>query len=394
MKKLIVIIIGAVLVLAAYLFGTINAKTVISIPDAKWTEESDAANAWREYTASLESAGARAFAASTSEREKLESLLYLSQLSAASLEMKLAKGSASEPKFTDWMRDYRKFLGDSPDAIYHTAQLSPEFSYEITGNRRDAEYLGFVLYGRLINGWNRAASSLSSDKLKFDSGGNFRIVLSQKKPENYDGDWLKLENEIHMVMVRQYFHDREGKAAAQFSIRTLNPQKPQPLTDTVVADGLRDAAGFFNDTLDGAIALSNMFEGGPNDINPPKSYSNDFGGVFYPTTDNEYHGAWFDLAEDEALVIEGAVPDARYWGISLQNRWMQSLDYEHYQVELNDQDITTKDGRYRVVIAHKKPPSGNWIDTTGHQFGFLSIRYQQSKDSEQPSLEFVKFDDL
>jgi len=110
--------------------------------------------------------------------------------------------------------------------------------------------------------------------------------------------------------------------------------------------------------------------------------------------DNEYYGGWFYLEDDEALVIEGAVPDAPYWGVSLQSRWMQSLDYEHYQVELNDHEIATESGRYRVVVSHRQPPSGNWIDTAGKREGLLSIRYQLSQDSEKPSLTLVKFEEL
>jgi len=93
-------------------------------------------------------------------------------------------------------------------------------------------------------------------------------------------------------------------------------------------------------------------------------------------------------------VIEGEVPDAPYWGVSLQSRWMQSLDYKHYQIELNDHQITTENGRYRIVVSHRPPPSGNWIDTAGKREGLLSIRYQLSQGSEKPSLTLVKFKQL
>jgi hypothetical protein len=73
---------------------------------------------------------------------------------------------------------------------------------------------------------------------------------------------------------------------------------------------------------------------------------------------------------------------------------MQSLDYEHYQVELNDKEIASANGRYRIVVSHRRPPSGNWIDTAGKREGLLSIRYQLSQDSEKPSLTLVKFEEL
>ena len=116
--------------------------------------------------------------------------------------------------------------------------------------------------------------------------------------------------------------------------------------------------------------------------------------MFYPTLDNEYYGGWLYLKDDEALVIEGAVPDAPYWSVSLQNHWLQSLDYEHYRVALNDHEITTENGRYRIVVSQRQPPAGNWIDTAGRREGLLSIRYQLSRGSEKPSLTRVPFDQL
>ena len=394
MKNLGLALAFMVLISGAYVLGSMNARKVISIPAAEWAGGSDAAQSWREFSASLEAAGARVFSASDDPVERVEGLRFLAQLAAVSLEMKLAKGSEVNPGFTDWMGDHRKFLGDSPDAVYHTAELSPEYRYEVSGSRGDAEYLGFMLYGRQLNGWNRAAANLSSESMRFDETGGFTIVLSKTPPADPETNWLKLEDDTHMIMVRQYYHNRHGKALASLNIRNLDAPEYQPPGEAEVATGLHNATAFFNQTLDGAIALSDMLSTAPNSIEPPGGYSADFGGVFYPTFDNEYYGGWFHLEDDEALVIEGAVPEAPYWSVSLQNRWMQSLDYEHYQVSLNDQEILTQNGRYRIVVSHRRPASGNWIDTAGKRSGLLAIRYQLSRGSEKPRLELVKFEEL
>ena len=73
---------------------------------------------------------------------------------------------------------------------------------------------------------------------------------------------------------------------------------------------------------------------------------------------------------------------------------MQSLETEHYQVSLNDQQIVSENGRYRVVVSARQPPSGNWLDTAGRREGLLAIRYQLSEYSEEPTLTLVKFDQL
>jgi len=394
MRKFLLVILVGTLISGAYLLGVLNTKNTVTIPPAQWANGSEAAQAWRQFVASLEVAGARVFAASKDPQDRLDGLAYLSQLAAVSLEMKQAKGDKARPRFTNWMADYRKFLGDSPDAIYHTAELSAEFDYEITGNIADAEYLGFMLYGTSINGWNRAAENISNESIRFDESGNFAIIISKEKPQGPEANWLKMEQDVHMVMVRQYYHGRSRKQDATFTIRNLSPYLISLRTDGNVAAGFINASVFFNETINGAIALSDMLSRGPNNIDPPRSYSSDFGGVFYPTFDNEYYGSWFYLEDDEALVVEGPVPDALYWSLSLQNRWMQSLDYNHYPVALNDQQIATENGRYRVIVSHRKPPSGNWLSTAGKTEGLLSIRYQRSKDSEKPVINVVKFDQL
>ena len=83
-----------------------------------------------------------------------------------------------------------------------------------------------------------------------------------------------------------------------------------------------------------------------------------------------------------------------YWSVSLQNRWMQSLDYQNYQVGLNNHQIETEDGRYRIIVSAQQPETGNWIDTAGTREGLLAIRYQLSQDSPPPTLSLLKFSEL
>lgn len=258
MKKIFLATGIGLLIVIAYMFGTLNASRTITIPPAAWTEDSQTADAWRQFVASLEAAGARVFAATADSQERLDGLDYLAQLATVSLEMKLAKGEDANPRFTDWMSDYRKFLGDSPDAIYHTAEVSLAFEYEISGNIGDAEYLGFMLYGTGINGWNRAAANISNDCMEFDESGNFTIILSKNKPADADANWVQLDDDIHMVMVRQYYHGRASKNRANFTIRNLAPPAFRPATESELAGKLTNATTFFNDTLDGAIAVHGL----------------------------------------------------------------------------------------------------------------------------------------
>ena len=116
--------------------------------------------------------------------------------------------------------------------------------------------------------------------------------------------------------------------------------------------------------------------------------------MFYPTPDNEYLGGWYRLKEGEALIVEGAVPNAAYWSVSLQNRWLQSLDYETHQTALSHRQIQISEGRYTVIISSQRPLSGNWLDTAGSDEGLLAIRYQRVIESEPPTVRLVKLADF
>jgi hypothetical protein len=384
-----------VLLVGAYFLGTVSAKRVVSAPPAEWAEGSASATAWRELAISLEAAGEHVFSSTPDPGERREGLAFLADLLSAALEMKVAKGDVRQPRFTDWMSDHRKFLGDTPDAVYHTAELSAEHGYEIRGTRNDAEYLGFMLYGRGLNGWNRAAGNVSSETMRFDDEGRFRLLLSRERPElDERADWIALEDDVHMVMVRQYFHDRATKREARFTIRNLEPVAPTPKEDAQLAASLREATAFFTGTLHGTVALAQMVAKKPNTEEPPSEYNADFGGIFYPTSDNQYLGTGFALAEGEALIVEGVVPNVDYWSVSLQNSWLQSIESAHHTSSLHNHQIEQRNGRYRVVVSASDPGVENWLDTAGHREGLLAVRYQLAEAFEPPTIRLVKTSEI
>ena len=402
LKRSLLVALIVVGIAGAYLMGWMRSHTTISAPPTAWSENDDIAKAWHELSVSMEAAGAELMATARDEHDKKEGFQALSSLLSASLEMKLTKGDPLRPAFTDWMSDHRKFLGDSPDAIYLTAEISGDHDYEIIGNKADVHYLGIMLYGRLPNGWNRPAGNISSHDINFDEQGNFRLILSRNKPSDSEGDWLKLSRDVHMVMVRQYFHDRPNSQKASFQIRSLNASDSREDNFLKTADGLRAATKFFNEAFRGTLALDRMQSKTLNSIDLPDSVDPDFVGIFYPTDDNAYFGTNFLIQEDEALVLQGAVPNVEYWSVALMNRWMRTFDYETYQVDLNNSRIKVDDGRFKIIVAHQKPSAEigaeggveNWLETGGLKHGLVTFRYQLYEGNETPTATLVKLKDL
>jgi len=405
MKNLLYLCVVVLVAILAFAFGTFKASDTIITPDSTWASGYPAATAWQALIVSQEAAAERIFSATDNPQERAEGLDFLADLLALSLEMKVDKGDPAHPAFTNWMSDYRKVFGDVADAIYHTAEISPDFDYLIEGNIADAGYLGFQLYGKMPNGWNRAAANINQSDMQISEDGSFTLYVSATAIEEGVAG-LKMSNDVHTIMVRQYFLDRDNARPSQFTIRTLNRQDPRPPSAEVHAAKLRDATNVFNNVVDGVFAMRDMAVKAPNSSNPPQGYDPDFAGIYYPTKDNVYFGTWFLLAADEALVLQGQAPEfvsngLNYWSVSLQNRWMQSLDYSNHQTSLNRRDIKIRDdGSYRIVISHSAPERGselatligddNWMETTQHSEGILAIRYQLAESFKRPDIKLLK----
>ena len=91
---------------------------------------------------------------------------------------------------------------------------------------------------------------------------------------------------------------------------------------------------------------------------------------------SQFGFCFYDLAPDEALVIEGDVPDARYWSLQLYGmHFFRGLDLVRPTSLNHTQATVDPDGRLRVVVAHRDPGLANWLDTTGRPVGLVNYRH-------------------
>jgi hypothetical protein len=116
---------------------------------------------------------------------------------------------------------------------------------------------------------------------------------------------------------------------------------------------------------------------------------------------NLYAGGVFELAPDEALIIENRIPlKPNYVGFQLSNLWGESIEYANRTGSLNGHQMAVDpDGVIRLVVAHRDPGVPNWLDTSGHREGFLAPRWAYSETPEQaqwPSVTAtkVRFEDI
>ena len=445
---------AAILIVASvsYTLGNFNARDTISRPDMSWALGSAAAIKISDLSISLEHAAnaIRERNPEASEADLGKAYDYLSGLLAASVEMHIAKGDPLRPAFTNWMSDYRKFLGDSPDAIYSTAPVDGDRAYEVAISTGSADYLGLVVYERNpITGWNRVADSMSIvpdaensvvrvrltsesseeayesktlDTPREESEGNTKgaegitdgIKGAESAPSihSYDGIsdaqmqdkepssqqfTLKLSDRSHLIMVREYFFESEPRQPSKLSIERVGTRANalagvKNQKGTLGKDAIpfetraENAVNFFNQTWQGSLALADALKETTNSFDRPATVSPDFVGIFYPTPDNDYHGGSFSLAPGEALIVDGEVPMAAFWSITLQDHWMQSIESNGQPSSLKGSDITNREGRYRVWISDSPPPEGeDWLNTGDESEGLVAIRYLLSDNATAPT---------
>ena len=431
----------------------IRDRDTISRPDMSWALGSAAAIKISDLSISLEHAAnaTRERNPEASEADLGKAYDYLSGLLAASVEMHIAKGDPLQPEFTNWMSDYRKFLGDSPDAIYSTAPIDADSKYEVAITTGSADYLGFVVYERNpITGWNRVADStsivpdaensvfrirLTSESSEESPGGKtldtpleqstgstgdaegVKVAEGAPSIDSHDGIaeaqmqgtepgfqqlTLTLSDSSHLIMVREYFFESEPRQPSKLSIERVGT-RANALAGVKNQKGIlgkdatpfetraENAVNFFNQTWQGSLALADALKETTNSFDRPATVSPDFVGIFYPTPDNDYHGGSFSLSPGEALVVEGEVPTAAFWSITLQDHWMQSIESNGQPASLKGSEITNREGRYRVWISDTSPPDGeDWLDTGDESEGLVAIRYLLSDNATAPTAKLLK----
>jgi hypothetical protein len=94
---------------------------------------------------------------------------------------------------------------------------------------------------------------------------------------------------------------------------------------------------------------------------------------------------YFQLANDQALVITIDPGNARYFTVPVTNDWTITNNYWDQQTSLNNaQAIANPDGTYTLVISPADPGVANWVSTGGLNQGTISIRFQDL-DTGAPS---------
>lgn len=357
-----------------------------------------AAHAWQRLLGSLQRAGQTIEGplGARNERERAEGYRHLLRILSIADEMLLEKGDTARPRFTRWMSPYRKILGDNPHTHYDAAMIDPSLTYRITGRRGAATYVGICVYGTATGGARRIVANLDDTEMRI-ADGRFEVWLAAERPTDLpDGvDFLQVDADATDVMIRQYFLDPSSEDATLEIAAVPDPGPPPPLDEATLARRLDAVGSYVEDIIEVEASLSALMAmATPQVLRHGDDYVDAGGDAAPPPVDPaivakampspaiQYSGTWFDdLADDEAVVVSGSVPECRYWSIQLLTRWMESGDWLHHPVFLTGADVGGNPGdRFRVVVAHRDPGDDLWIATTGLRSGNVAVRSLGAED--------------
>ncbi len=320
----------------------------------------------------------------TDPLDVVEGYRYVGQLLSAASEL-FFEADPDRPRLASIVSPARKLQGDNPDAIYHYARISGSRSYRIFG-RVDTEcYTSFTIHGRAPDG--ALAGPLLGDvndrQFHIDQDGSYSLTLSATEQP---GNWLRLDPDAYCVVVRSYFQlgtsaQNDMKVSVRIEIETIEDlDPPQPLTDEVFSERMREGIDFLRQTTLGQSLPTTpspapFVSQEPNVLPVPFSFRDS--GLPVPGAADIFYamGRW-RLDPDEALVMTGTLPSCPFANVMLWNRHMQTLEYRSRRSSLNQSQIQLEpDGSYRIVIAHEDPGVPNWLDCEGHHSGTIFWRF-------------------
>jgi hypothetical protein len=339
--------------------------------------------AWDEFCDNLKTAGASLMypGAPRDAFNQAEGVRYLSRLTRGGLEAFVEYCDQSFPVLRQMAHETVKLGADNPDNYYFNAQISGKHEYRLHGKRNSVHYIGFFTqngnYG--TTGGMAPCGALDHAELILEDDGSFEIILSQVQRGK---NWLKIEADTTMLMVRQTFLNRFMETPAEVAIENLDGRTaPDPVTPAMVDEGLKTASMF---VAGASVMFARWAQGFQKHTNRlplfDPAVSNAAGGdagIIY------YHSHW-KLAENESLVIKVLPPDCDSWNFQLNNYWMESLDYRYFTICVNKSSAYYEpDGSVQVVVAHHDPGTHNWINTCGHSEGTMLWRWYRLAEGEE-----------
>ncbi|MBW2424674.1 MAG: hypothetical protein JRG86_10520 [Deltaproteobacteria bacterium] len=258
---------------------------------------------------------------------------------------------------------------DNPDSVYRVIPIDGAERYVIRGRvaeRRLTEN-HFTLWDAAMN----TVDTLSGNDLVLGEDRRFEITVDAD-PANGRPN-----------------HIRSSPAAREFFIRDVlldwARDEPNELSIERLGDVPRMPARSDAEQIEATLALMRAWV--ENSLRWNRQALDESPNSLSFTIDRETDGAlrnqlyvmgYFDLADDEAMILDVHTGGARYFIAPITNLWGTSNEIVHRTSCLNShQSAANPDGTLSYVVSLEDPGVHNWLDPCDMRDGFLTLRWAE-----------------
>ena len=330
--------------------------------------------AWAEFCDALKEVGALVQdpRAPGDPLDRAEGYRFLMRLVRYGFESFLEYNDPLHPQLHRGSHETIKIIHENPDNLYLGARVDGRQRYRVFGRLGTARWMSFNVHaGAFGAGGRGTAEVLDARALVLDAARGFELFLGGERGRALN--WMPLPADAGSLIVRQTFADRSTETPSELHIERLGSGgRPAPLAPERVAQALAGTPALLR-------ALAGMALSWSDDLARTKNRFSEVmpgAAAVFRDPNIHFHAAYFELAPDQALVVEARPPRCDYWMFVLSNHWLETLDYTRHQITLNHRSATLEpDGSVKLVVAGRDPGHPNWLDTAGHAHGTIGVRW-------------------
>jgi hypothetical protein len=364
---------------------------------------------WRAYIEPLLPLGAElaeAFPPSQDPQVRAEMFRFMYSNLGAGF-MQLVYASPKHPDFVpNWSQVFNNGGNLNPDNVYQFTPIDDDGVYKISGYRGSVHIVDFQIGASPLFSYGRANAEKSFgptlanydiDDMTIADDGAFEFVLSAQRPQNYKGDWRQLPANSDYLLVRQLAYDWINEVDARLAVERLDTPAARPRQS---AEEIDAALKFVPEWVERWVKMGiGPKEGvkpwgdvwGTKDKIVLIDFTNDQGG----RATQLYIAGQFELADDEAMVVEMAPGECRFWNMHLGSQMLNTMDFMNRQVSLNGHMAKPDaDGVIRIVISARDPGIPNWLDNMGYKAGYIWGRLDTCDNNDTPEVTKIKVADV
>jgi len=285
--------------------------------------------------------------------------------------------------------------GPCPDYTYRTTDVDPKGTYRISGFRGTNRFVEIGQHSYELLGCEGPTSVApmqhSLDELTLGKNGEFSLVLGPERPAGYEGDWSRLQPSTVRLLLRQCAVDWINEVDARMAIERLDDAPPT--TTAEIDRRLANLGPWAEGMVRFDIDLARWYREnhGVNVLTRSKKVES-IGGM----PNQVYYDGAYEIDDDEALVVETALPrECLYWSILVADDRFSTVDWANHQSSLNEaQARIDRDGKLRAVISKQDPGVQNWLDKADNPWGVIQMRWKLPSDAPDPVVTRCKLSDV